>query len=253
MKKLFLNFATALLCCTVMLSILTSCVNEDNPKTTPVPDPSQLADVTIMYYAHGGGTLDKHVIGNLRKMYNAERSSYNNVRIAAECKFSNEDYLPSTNDDLFKTVLEADLNKYGEEAEEKLDNITYLLWMAPEANSTFRIAIDPTKTLKEQVKDHYLPGKNCDFTTPDSLTNFINWAAKNCPAKRYILILHDHGGGCFPKDGEPHHAADRRHQFHDPGPLCGGGHPDRTGRCGDPADHMLFHVPPGGADSAGEV
>ena len=107
MKKLFLNFATALLCCTVMLSILTSCVNEDNPKTTPVPDPSQLADVTIMYYAHGGGTLDKHVIGNLRKMYNAERSSYNNVRIAAECKFSNKDYLPSTDDDLFKTVLEA--------------------------------------------------------------------------------------------------------------------------------------------------
>ena len=199
MKKLFLNFATALLCCTVMLSILTSCVNEDNPKTTPVPDPSQLADVTIMYYAHGGGTLDKHVIGNLRKMYNAERSSYNNVRIAAECKFSNEDYLPSTNDDLFKTVLEADLKKYGEEAEEKLDNVSYLLWMAPEANSTFRIAIDPTKTLKEQVKDHYLPGKNCDFTTPDSLTNFINWAAKNCPAKRYILILHDHGGGYRPE------------------------------------------------------
>ncbi len=93
-----------------MLSILTSCVNEDNPKTTPVPDPSQLADVTIMYYAHGGGTLDKHVIDNLRKMYNAERSSYNNVRIAAECKFSNKDYLPSTDDDLFKTVLEADLN-----------------------------------------------------------------------------------------------------------------------------------------------
>ena len=199
MKKLFLNFATALLCCTVMLSILTSCVNEDNPTTTPVPDSSQLADVTIMYYAHGGGTLDKHVIGNLRKMYNAERSSYNNVRIAAECKFSNKDYLPSTDDDLFKTVLEADLNKYGEEAEEKLDNITYLLWMAPEANSTFRIAIDPTKTLKEQVKDHYLPGKNCDFTTPDSLTNFINWAAKNCPAKRYILILHDHGGGYRPE------------------------------------------------------
>ncbi len=71
--------------------------------------------------------------------------------------------------------------------------------MAPEANSTFRITIDPTKTLKEQVKDHYLPGKNCDFTTPDSLTNFINWAAKNCPAKRYILILHDHGGGYRPE------------------------------------------------------
>ena len=199
MKKLFFYLATALLCCTVILTILTSCVNEDNPTTTPVPDSSQLADVTIMYYAHGGGTLDKHVIGNLRKMYNAERSSYNNVRIAAECKFSNEDYLPSTNDDLFKTVLEADLKKYGEEAEEKLDNVSYLLWMAPEANSTFRIVIDPTKTLKEQVKDHYLPGKNADFTTPDSLTNFINWAAKNCPAKRYILILHDHGGGYRPE------------------------------------------------------
>ncbi len=33
------------------------------------------------------------------------------------------------------------------------------------------------------------------MTDPDTLSGFIRWAKKNCPATRYELILWDHGGG----------------------------------------------------------
>ena len=39
---------------------------------------------------------------------------------------------------------------------------------------------------------------NADISRADSLTNFINWAAKTCPARKYILIMSDHGGGYLP-------------------------------------------------------
>lgn len=197
MKNFLLNLSTALFCA-VTLSILTSCVNEDNPSTTPAPDPAPLADVTIMYYAHGGGNLDHYMVGNLRRMYKAELSSYNNVKIVAECKFSGRIGIPDMTKKGNQEILAEDLKKYGEEAEEKLSDWRYIFWMAPEAYSTFRIVIDPTKTLREQVEGHYLPGENADITAPDSLTNFINWAAKTCPAKKYVLILHDHGLGYRP-------------------------------------------------------
>ena len=34
-----------------------------------------------------------------------------------------------------------------------------------------------------------------NMTKPDTLSDFINWAAKECPANRYHLIFWDHGGG----------------------------------------------------------
>ena len=54
------------------------------------------------------------------------------------------------------------------------------------------------QTLKEQAQGHYLPGKNAEISNPDSLANFIKWAAKACPAKKYVLVLNDHGGGYSP-------------------------------------------------------
>ena len=65
MKNYLLKLAVALFC-TMMSPMLTSCVSEDNSVPTPVPDPSQLADVTNrynglislidLYVALGGGT-----------------------------------------------------------------------------------------------------------------------------------------------------------------------------------------------------
>lgn len=169
MKKNFMKLAGALIC--IMMSpMFTSCLSEDNPSTSTN---SNQADVTIMYYAHGGGNLDPFLIGNIHHMYQAEAESYKNVKVAVEYKFSTT---------------------------ENLSDVPNEAGITPEGSRTFRLVVDHTKTLKEQLPDAYLPGKNADITHPDSLTNFINWAAKQCPAKKYVLILNDHGGGYMPDD-----------------------------------------------------
>ena len=194
--------AAVALFCTICVSVLfTSCSDVDNPATSPESNPDQLADVTIMYYAHGGGNLDKRMIGNIRQMYRAEASSHKNVKIAIEFKFSAKDKIPHFEDETDKEDFENTVEIDGEEeTESTVSDEDYVLWMDPEGSSTFRFALDPTKTLRKQAEGHYLPGKNADITNPDSLTNFINWAAKTCPAKNYVLILNDHGGGYIPDD-----------------------------------------------------
>ena len=47
-------------------------------------------------------------------------------------------------------------------------------------------------------------GINDHIANADSLTIFINWAAKTCPAKHYVLLLSDHGAGYTPHDDLPY-------------------------------------------------
>ena len=84
-----MKLASALIC-TMTTVLFASCSSEDRPSATPDAEPSSLADVTIMYYGHGGGNLDIHYMGNIRGMYKAAASSYKNVKIAVEYKFSKE-------------------------------------------------------------------------------------------------------------------------------------------------------------------
>ena len=190
----------SVLICTITSPILASCTSEDNAVTTPDPDPeaSPLADVTIMYYGHGGGNLDENIVRQLRNLYRAEASCYEHVKIAAEYKFSTKSGLPIFGIEYAKQYVEERMKNEGKGADAKISDEIYLRWMDPEGSTTFRFVLDPTQTLKEQVEDNYIPGKNADITNPDSLTNFINWAAKACPAKKYVLILGDHGGGYQP-------------------------------------------------------
>ena len=39
-----------------------------------------------------------------------------------------------------------------------------------------------------------------DSGSPEVLSEFITWAAQNYPAKRYVLILWNHGGGWVPSE-----------------------------------------------------
>ncbi len=71
-------------------------------------------------------------------------------------------------------------------------------WMDAKANATFRYVLDPTQTLQRQATAGVLPDENIDFTHPDTLASYIRWAAKQCPAKRYVLLLCDHGRGFLP-------------------------------------------------------
>ena len=199
MKKYLKSLASVFICA-MMPTLLTSCSFEDSPAPVPdtEPEASPLADVTIMYYAHGGGNLDLYYIGNLRGMYEAAASSYKNVNIAVEYKFSTDGKLPVSADEERAKEMDELVESEGKAFEKKFSNRDYLIWMDPDGSSTFRFVVDPEQTLKEQAKGHYLPGKNAEITHPDSLTNFINWVAKTCPAKKYVLVLNDHGGGYAP-------------------------------------------------------
>ena len=158
--------------------------NDDNPVTPPEPDKpaNELADYAILFYGHGGGNLDEAIMTNIAQFYMADEESYDKVKIAVQYKYS-------TTDDLLGNVKDID----EEEA-------TVM------GNQTVRFLVDPMEDLEgdEDDDDHLYGESNADITCPDSLTNFINWAAKACPAKNYILLLSDHGGGYMPQDDLPY-------------------------------------------------
>ena len=173
MKQLSMTFAT--LCCCITL--LTSCSidNTDNPVP---PTPSDEPAYTILYYGHGGSNREYFYLQKIADFYNASPEALKRVNVVVQYKFSTTDNLKK------QEYFGADsCQLYG--------------------SKTIRWAVDPAKTFKEQAYDPasiYGAG-NADLTAPDSLANFINWAVKNYPAKKYMLIVHDHGGGYSP-DGE---------------------------------------------------
>lgn len=179
--------AAAAFCCMTILVTMTSCTDtEDNPVVpTPTPDeepdPSQLSDYTILFYGHGGGNLDGLLLNNIKQFYQGKPESYEHVRIVSQYKYSTA--LNLINRPLYS------------------DNY----WNDYFGRRSVRMVIDPTNTFSGQMYDaNNLYGDyDIDITCPDSLTSFINWAAKVCPAKKYILILSDHGGGYTPDDDLP--------------------------------------------------
>lgn len=197
-KKSFLIALTVM--CAMNMTVLTSCSINDTPVVSPDPQPENLADVTVIFYGLGGGNLDPYIITNLCQFYGAATSSYDNVKIAMQYKFSSKENIPHFNseeekEEFLETLEYMDMY----EDESNVDGNAYIRWMNPEGFSTFRLVLDPSQTLRLQAADSYLPQENCDFSTPDSLTNFINWAAQQCPAKKYVLLFSDHGGGFFPE------------------------------------------------------
>ena len=160
-----MKLASALIC-TMTTVLFASCSSEDRPSATPDAEPSSLADVTIMYYGHGGGNLDTHYMGNIRGMYKAAASSYKNVKIAVEYKFSKEDNLPDMASESEMKEMDELVRTGGKDAEAQLSNLNYLKWMNPVSSSTLRFVVDPAQTLKEQAQGHYLPGKECRNQQP---------------------------------------------------------------------------------------
>ena len=175
---------------------LTSCSDKDGDETSPSdPTTGQLADVTIIYYGCGGGNLDGMNINNMRELYRAKPESFKNVKVVMQYKFSKTKVFQPEEEELFQK----DLERLGEAyMDSTLKKSTYLKWIGPQANATFRCVLDPEQTLRRQVVTSYLPDENIDFTHPATLADYIRWAAKQCPAKRYVLLLSDHGRGFLP-------------------------------------------------------
>ena len=197
MKKNLMTLA-AVLCYAMTMTVFTACSVDDNSTTAPAYEQK---DVTIMFYGHGGSTLDAVIINNIRQLYQARHSCYDNVKVVVEYKFSSKEDIPHFNSDEEKEEFLSNVELMGEDAiNDNIDSNDYIRWMDPEGYSTFRFILDPDQNLHQQAAASYLPDPNCDITCPDSLTNFINWAVKACPAKHYVLILSDHGNGYTPDD-----------------------------------------------------
>lgn len=195
MKKLLL----LPLCIVAML--MASCTSvEDNPTPNPIvpdePQPTAKADYTILMYGMGGGQLigggelDQCIVCmNINQMFEGKKNAGDNINVVVNYKFS-----PVLNDDFYAT--------HNLEGGMEIDNEK--LSMSEFAGKTYRFAIEDDKTMFDTFVDENLYGKQeNDMANPDSLTNFINWAAKNYPAEKYVLVLTDHGGGYTVYDDLP--------------------------------------------------
>ncbi len=180
------------------MMLLTSCTtnNADNPVNGG--DDTGLAEYTIIYYGNGGGNVDYSIIPMLEDFYKAAPEVYKRVNVVMQYKYSSD----------VRLKIQSDM--FADDAE--------LL-----GSQTVRCVVDPTKTFYSQRTDpaNFHGERNGDITCPDSLTNYIKWAVKAYPAKKYMLILSDHGGGYRPDDDLPENIAwaSRRGLLYDDGYL----------------------------------
>ena len=175
MKNILMTLA-AVLCCMMTMPMFTSCSVDDNPAPNPVQE--DLAEYTLMYYGHGGGNRDNYYLQKIIDFYNADATAFDKVNVVVQFKFSTTENM--------KTL------DYTDQSSEIF------------GSKTLRWAVDPKIGSDKQLTTANLYGEdNADLTCPDSLTNFINWVAKAYPAKKYMLIVHDHGGGYLPNDDKP--------------------------------------------------
>ena len=199
MKKILMTLA-AVLCCSMTMPMFTSCSVDDNPAPNPVEE--DLAEATIMWYGCGGNNVDAAILQNFRTFYQAQAKNYDRVNVVAQYKtsFDPTAYQKYSYESVSQWAGKV-MNKYTDEELEKFDVDYYFYLCHPQAGASYRFALDTKKPLYKQFHEMEPYGQpNADCTNPDSLTNFINWAAKTYPAKKYILMLADHGGGYLPCD-----------------------------------------------------
>ena len=194
MKKMYVWMLAATLTFCGAMMMLTSCTDAISSMDNPVPvnpKPQELADYTIIYYGHGGNpSLDIYITENLQQLYAAEAASYDKVRIAVEYKFSSPKAFNNTVNNLLDKVQTEQDKKFIEKFNDLYKD---------KAGQTYRFVVDPKMQAYDQLGDQYRYGSiESDIAHPDSLTNFIKWAAKTCPAKNYLLVLSDHGNGYLP-------------------------------------------------------
>ena len=190
-----------------MALVITACTsNDDNPSDNPAnPSSDELADYTIIFYGHGGANLDGGIVNNIAAFYGGDAESYKKVKIAVQYKFSTTENLEQNvlleMENNIKEMEAAGLTQ--EQIEEEMDeeNILKIYPDKVKGSDTYRFVVDTEEGFVEQFNDGNIYGpNNSDVSNPDSLMNFISWAAKACPAKNYVLIVSDHGGSYQPHD-----------------------------------------------------
>ena len=171
--------------------LMASCTVSDNPSDTPITPPEkEQAEYTLLFYGMGGGSnsggsvLDGDIVaGNINDMIQAYGDFADKGNVVISYKFS-----PAFADSVYSQYTLADTPV---EAGQKS--------FADYKGQTYRFALEKGKNIIESFANDKVYGPmESDYANPDSLTNFINWAVKEYPAKKYILVLSDHGGGYMP-------------------------------------------------------
>ena len=168
--------ATLLLCC---LSF-TACTDEmmDNAVEPGTDTPTEdLADYTVMLYTCGGSNLDNAIEADIIKAAKAIKADSKKVRYMVQYKYSREDNISK--------------------------NLT-VFTPSGIAGHLYRFEATPAKLKKlennEKINltnaDIYgTQNEKAELFQPDSIANFLKYCQKVAPAKNYILVLSDHGGG----------------------------------------------------------
>jgi len=173
MKKILM--ATAAFMLMMANVMLTSCAKDDDDNSTPTQESEAQSEYTVILYGIGGANIDCALLQCFDKLYDCDAEAYKKVNVVAQYKYSTAEHLESQ-------------RKY------------FGVFPKNCGSKTVRWVVDPTKSLLEQAysQDNFYGADNADASCPDSLTNFINWAAKKYPAKKYMLIVCDHGQGYMP-------------------------------------------------------
>lgn len=177
MKKSLLWMMTAILLCGLTVSTFTSCVDQiDNPGGNTPVTPVLETDYTVMLYTAGGGNLDNSIEGDIAKAAKALKADSKKVRYLVQYKYSSKNGLD-------KLVSFAPSGKAGH---------VYRYEATPS------IANDDKANTLLKLTDANIYGtqnEKAELFQPDSIASFMKYCQKVAPAKNYILMLSDHGGG----------------------------------------------------------
>lgn len=182
------------------LTVLTSCSDSsiDNP-TTPDTSyaPADSTEYTIIFYGYGGGNLDDSILKNVVQSYKASASSYKKVNFIGQYTFSTTEELAKYVDSDYGISKSLYQNAGGQTFRFASDAETFAAYDLNNSSHTAQ-AIAAFFNYETYYGERY-----ADVTNPDSLSNFISWAAHMYPARHYLLIVNDHGGGYRPHDDIP--------------------------------------------------
>jgi len=147
---------------------------------TPVTPEPVLAEYTIMVYATGGGDLDKELINNLVSTFNYGATEKVNMtyQFNLSKKYQNGGALSGT----VRVALPDEPYTF------RADPSGLLL------DQYVRAVGDEIAENAERFNYSRLNGENpVEMYNPQTLTDYINWAAKEYPARNYIFIIDNHG------------------------------------------------------------
>jgi|GEM_PF-2620062 len=168
---------------------------EDDPRLGEAwkMETTQKTPITLMIYGVGGGNLDEEMV-NLLYRVNTELldKMQKQCNVVFQYKFSNS------------TKLKENI-AYFDENTRFADNTEQIVYADDIGGKVFRYKMDNgistkgqnyTDSLLQVFQPATIIGEaDYSMASPDTLANFIKFAAEVAPADNYILMLLNHGGG----------------------------------------------------------